>query len=609
MCSISGMADFLSDGNINLETIRDMRGELDHRGPDQNGLAYGKSYAFAHNRLAVIDVENGRQPMRYTYGNANYCIVYNGELYNANELRKDLLSYGHKFSTHCDTEVLLIAYAQWGESCVDKLNGIFAFAVYDSKDNKIFCARDRLGVKPFFYTVKNSTFIFASEIKGILKHPDIKPQINQEGIWQLIYLSPTRLPNSGVFKNIDELAPGCCLTFSDKGLKTKKYWQLTAHEHEENFDKTVQHTRELVFDAIERQLVSDVPLCSFLSGGLDSSIISSIASSVYKKNGQKLSTYSFEFEGNHEFFRSTSFQPESDEEYALYTANQIGSKHTILSATSNDCANLLYDSVKFRDLPGMADIDSSLLFYCKQVKKHHTVGMSGECADEIFGGYPWFYKPEMLSSGTFPWIHSLNIRSEIFNDEFAHHKGGLDFVGDTYAKYRDACPTLPNESNEEYLKRLSCFLSVSFFMTSLLERKDRMSMASGLEVRVPFADHRIIEYIFNVPWAFKYKDNIEKYLLRKAAHDILPQRILYRKKSPYPKTHNPNYENIVSSLLKERMQTNDCILKEIINKDSLGNILEGENITWFGQLMGRPQLIAYLLQLDFWFKHYKVEIC
>lgn len=608
MCSVAGYADFTPNGNINTETVKNMSSVLKHRGPDQSGFAEGVGFAFSHNRLAVMDVENGCQPMSYTYNNNEYCIVYNGELYNTQELKDELIICGHNFKTHCDTEVLLVAYAEWGEKCVEKLNGIFAFAVYDSKERKLFCARDRLGVKPFFYCVKNNSFTFASEIKGLLQSPDIKPVIDLEGIWQLIYLSPTRLPYSGIFKDIFELEPGYCATFSENGLKLKKYWSLEAKEHTENFENTVEHTRSLLFDAIKRQLISDVPLCSFLSGGLDSSIISSVASEWYKNRGEQLCTYSFEYEGNHEYFKPTSFQPQSDEEFAVFTADAIGSKHTVLTVSSDDCARLLFDAVKYRDLPGMADIDSSLLYYCRQVKNNHTVAISGECADEIFGGYPWFYKPEMLNSGTFPWIHSLDIRSEVFNDDFVHHKQGLEFVNSMYSKYKNACPYLENETKKEYYMRLSCFLSVSFFMTSLLERKDRMSMASGLEVRVPFADHRLIEYIYNVPWEFKYRDNTEKYLLRKAAQGILPDRVLYRKKSPYPKTHNPGYEKIVTDLLNERLKSDKSILKYILNKNALSKIINGQNITWFGQLMARPQLIAYLLQLDYWFELYRVQL-
>lgn len=608
LCSISGIVDFINSKNIDKEAAIEMSRRMKHRGPDQSGEFYNDFVAFTHNRLAVIDVRDGLQPMQYIFKGNRYCIVYNGELYNAPELTAELKSLGHTFATHCDTEVLIAAYAQWGEDCLHKLNGIFAFAICDEQTRTVFCARDRLGVKPFFYTLNKTAFIFASEIKAVLAHPNVQAEITQQGIWQLLYLSPTRLPDSGLFKDILELLPGECAVFSQEGLKKTVYWRLQAREHTDDFDQTVAKTRELLLDSITRQLVSDVPLCTFLSGGLDSSIISACAASHYKQIGGMLSTYSFEHEGNDRFFKPTMFQPESDEEYAAYTAAELGTVHTVLTASAKESADLLLNAVKYRDLPGMADIDSSLLLYCQKVKRSHTVALSGECADELFGGYPWFHRQSMLKSNTFPWIHSLEIRSDVFNADFAQPEQGEEYIRDLYASWRAACPSLVGESEEEKLKRLSGFLSITFFMKSLLERKDRMSMASGLEVRVPFADHRLMDYVFNVPWSMKYQMSTEKYLLRKAVDGLLPNRVLYRKKSPYPKTHNPAYEELIKGMLLERMSDPHSLLKSMISQSAVDKIFRGENITWFGQLMGRAQLAAYILQLDFWFEYNNVRI-
>ena len=603
MCSISGISgfrDFISPHSANML----MSKTLAHRGPDQKGYASGDCYCFAHNRLAVIDVERGKQPMMRAHFGSEYTIVYNGELYNTDEIKNELVSKGYQFETHCDTEVVLFAYVEWGEDCVQKFNGIFAFAIFDERRHFLFLARDRFGVKPLFYTVKNNSLIFASEIKGVLAHPSVRPVINQESIWQLLLLCPTRPATSGIFKDIYEIPPAGYAIFSENGLSIHKYWELVAKEHTDSPEKTIATVRELFLDTVKRQLVSDVPLCCFLSGGLDSSAVSAIAA-MESKN---LSTYSFEYEGNDKYFKPTSFQPNSDVEYAFDVSQKIGASHTVLTASNEDITTLLSDAVIARDFPGMADVDSSLLYYCKQVKQNHTVALSGECADEVFGGYPWFVRDEMLKSSTFPWLHSASMRGDIFNPDFIKFEKGSQYVHDLYAQSVAECPCLPNENEYEMLRRRSSWLSINWFMASLLERKDRMSMASSLEVRVPFADHRLVEYVYNVPWTIKQRDGVEKALLRDAMEGIVPDNVLHRKKSPYPKTHNPGYEAKVKALLNERMSDPNCILKDILHQENLTETLKGENITWFGQLMSRPQLIGFLIQLDFWFDYYKVEI-
>ncbi len=608
MCSILGIANFKdSTSEIQQSVLNEMRNATVHRGPDQNGFFRSESVCFAHNRLAVIDVENGLQPMTVAYQGNKYTIVYNGEIYNADELRKELTAIGVVFNTHCDTEVVLYSYIIWGLSCSEKLNGIYAFAVYDEKNKRVYLSRDRMGVKPFFYIQTGNSLIFSSEVKAILKYPKLSAELDSEGIWQLLYLSPMRPSNNGIFKNIFEIAPGHHGFFDINGLKLYKYWSLKAYEIEDSENTIIEKTRFLLTDAIHRQLVSDVPLCTFLSGGLDSSIVTSVARGD-KKNGDLLSTYSFEYEGNQQHFEATSFQPESDDAYAVWLAKYLKTDHTVLTVSQNTIANLLTDAVKYRDFPGMADIDSSLLYYCREVKKRHTVALSGECADEIFGGYPWFYRPEMLHRDFFPWIHDPESRVFMFNPDFAKPKEGFSFVKQMYLDSKNACPLVDSDTEEMKTGRLATWLSVNWFMVSLLERKDRMSMASGLEVRVPFSDHRILEYVYNVPWSIKFKNKVEKSLLRNAMAEFLPDKILNRKKSPYPKTHNPAYEKIVTGMFEQVMADPTSILRDILHKDALKLLSSGSNITWFGQLMGRPQLIAWLLQLDYWFREYDVRL-
>lgn len=613
MCSILGLLDFSKKITPNdLDLLAPMGKKLAHRGPDQNDISFGESFAFQHNRLAIIDIENGKQPMTAIHEGFEYTIVYNGELYNTDELRSELRTYGVEFKTYCDTEVVLYSYIIWGENCSNRLNGIFAFVIYDSKEKRAYLSRDRFGIKPLFYTFVDGALLFASEIKGLFNHPKVKRQLDIYGLWQLLYMMPVKEEGTAIFKDIYELPPASHALFRPStqrsGLKIAKYWALQALPNTDNEATIVETTRGLLIDTIERQLVSDVPLCTFLSGGLDSSVITAVAVEKYKREGKQLSTYSFEHEGSREHFTQTLFQPQSDDDYAVYLAQYLNTDHSILTAKSEELVELLLDAVKYRDYPGMADIDSSLLYYCRQVKARHTVALSGECSDEVFGGYPWFYRPEMLTRGFFPWIHDPKARINLFKPEIVRPTEGLEYTSEIYRRSVDACPIILDEPESMRNSRIASWLSINYFMTSLLERKDRMSMAAGLEVRVPFADHRLVEYVYNVPWEIKFKNGVEKALLREAMKDYLPEKILNRKKSPYPKTHNPLYEELVLKLLKKRLTSGNGVLSELLQSDIMDRLMEPENKTWFGQLMGLPQLMAWLVQLDYWFEEYQISL-
>lgn len=359
-------------------------------------------------------------------------------------------------------------------------------------------------------------------------------------------------------------------------------------------------------DAIKRQLVSDVPLCTFLSGGLDSSVITAVASKDCREKGKVLSTYSFEYEDNKKNFKQSLFQPQGDDEFAVYLAKYLGTDHTVLTSPTIAVAEHLCPAVDFRDIPGQADVDSSLLYFCGEVKNNHTVALSGECSDEIFGGYPWFYRKEMLENNFFPWIHKPMARAELFDDSVVKSKQGYEYIAQVYKDSVSDVPMLDTDTEDMKTARIATVLSTEYFMTSLLERKDRMSMAHGLEVRVPFADHRIIEYVYNVPWSIKFENQVEKALLRNAMTDYLPDMILHRKKSPYPITHNPKYLDYVSEMLGNRMQKG--ILHDILNLKAYNQLMESDSVTWFGQLMNKPQLIAWLVQFDYWFEKYSVKL-
>ena len=601
MCGISGMIG-LESGE---RTIEKMLATMGRRGPDSSGSYRNAEAVLLHSRLAVIDLQGGRQPMALHFGGENYVIVYNGEVYNTEELRRELLRSGHSFLSHSDTEVVLHAYAQYGEECVQHINGIFAFAVWEERRKRLFLARDRIGVKPLFYSQPGNGLLFASEIKTILAHPSVNARLDADGARQLILLGPGRIPGSGVLKDIREVEPGCCGYYDNGKLTLKQYWKLRDREHTDSFSETCDYVRFLVTDAIRRQMVSDVPIGTFLSGGLDSSIITAVCARELESRGEVLQTFSVDYLNNDLYFQANAFQPNSDNDYITLMQRSFGTCHHWSVLTPEDLVNALEAGTIARDLPGMADVDFSLLVFSGDIRRKVKVALSGECADEIFGGYPWYRDPEVRSQTGFPWARNTSLRTEFLQPGL--QPGAEDFVMEEYTRTCRESDILPGTGPRERRMKEMVNLNFRWFMQTLLDRKDRMSMYHGLEVRVPFCDYRIAEYLYGVPWEMKDYRGREKGLLRKAMEGLLPEKVLYRKKSPYPKTFDPAYEQLVSSRLRQLL-TEDSPLWHLIRREAAENLLSMESPwPWYGQLMRRPQTIAYLLQLDFWLRHYHVE--
>lgn len=615
MCGFAGFSDFdenlLDEKYLWMALARRMARRVSHRGPDGQGAHVSAHCALAHMRLAVMDPQNGQQPMTARQEGRECTIAYNGEIYNAPELRADLESRGYRFYTDCDTEVVLNAYLCYGEECPKKLNGIFAFAVDDGPRGRVFLCRDRFGVKPLFYTFQNGRLAFCSEIKGLFEYPGVSPVIGREGLCEVFGLGPARTPGCGVFQGIHELKPGHFAVFDREGFQDRRYFQLAAAPYEGTYEDAVEAVRELLLDAVGRQMASDVPLCTFLSGGLDSSIVTAIAAQRLKERGRALSTYSFEFEGNEEYFTPSSFQPDRDQAWAEKVSGLLGTDHRTLLCGSGQLADSLSEAVIAKDLPGMADVDGSLLFFCRQVKERHVVALCGECADEVFGGYPWFHRREMYDGTHFPWSNNLDHRQSLLKPELREALAMEDYVAARLEETLAQVPRLPGEGPEQARARDLAYLNLRWFMATLLDRKDRCSMYSGLEVRVPYCDHRIVQYVYNLPWEVKCPGGVPKGLLRDAAKGLLPQEVLLRKKSPYPKTHNPGYEAILkqrlSYILRDSLQPIHKILSEEAAQGLLNQSFDYGK-PWFGQLMAGPQLLAYLIQINYWMLHYNIYI-
>ncbi len=603
MCAIAGILDLPFDSQI----LDVMTKTMQHRGADGSGSYMEKQCCLLHTRMDIFKQEDRCQPMSLHWQGEEYVISLNGELYNADELRDVLQTLGHEFIKYSDAEIVIHAYAQWKEKCVDRFNGVFAFSVWEKHKKRLFLARDRMGVKPMFYTLYAGGMLFASEIKTLLSYPGVPRELDREGAAQILLLGPGRVPGSGVLKNIFELKPGWCGFYSARDWKCWQYWKLRDREHLETFEETAECVRYLVTDAITRQMASDVPFGTFLSGGLDSSVVSAIC--AMNNNGEPLHTFSLDYANNDKYFVSSKFQPNSDNSYIEIMQKELGSKHSWTVLTPTDLIDELENATIARDLPGIGDVDFSLLAFCRRIRQDVKVALSGECADEIFGGYPWYRDPEIRDYNGFPWAQNTSLRAAFLNADIVSDISPEEFVNEHYLQTIHNCDILPETLPKERRMKEMVNLNQQWFMQTLIDRKDRMTMACGLTARVPFCDYRIVEYMYGVPWEFKDYNNTEKGLLRYAMTGVIPQEILWRKKSPYPKTYDPEYLKSVSAKLCDVLNKKDAPILSLVNKKALEKLLERDlDKPWYGQLMKQPQTIAYMLQINFWLEHYKIQI-
>lgn len=615
MCGIAGFFNASENYQQKKEkwscVLTSMHECLAHRGNDEAGIYLSDMAGLSHARLSIRDIVTGKQPILRQKDGNEYAIVYNGELYNTEELARDLKTYGYHFSTTSDTEVILYAYMQYGPDFVKKLNGIFAFAIWDDNAKKLLLYRDRVGIKPLFYAFLSGQLIFASEPKALFCFPGFTPELSFEGMREILSIGPARTPGNGIFKHVNEVLPGHYLIFCDDTVSDRTYWDLFRTPHTDSYGKTVETVSFLIRDSVTRQMVSDVPVCTFLSGGIDSSIVTAIACRYLIERGETLNTFSFDFKDNDLYFKSNAFQPERDLPYVKIMLHHYHTNHTYLECDEKILFSALKDAVDAKDFPGMTDVDSSLLYFCSLVKQHNKVALTGECADEIFGGYPWFYREDLLSRDGFPWSADMSVRTLFLKDSFIKDLDLSAYSYDCYQTSLRKAPHLPDETDIEQKRYNIAYLNIKWFMQTLLDRMDRTSMYSGLEARVPFADHRIIEYVFNVPWEMKYQNGVEKALLRDACKDLLPQELLHRKKSPYPKTYHPGYEKLLIEEMKHILTQPDAPIKDFIDSRKLDTFLKAPTEygkPWFGQLMAGPQLLAYFIQINYWMEKYKLHL-
>ncbi|MDP9019214.1 MAG: asparagine synthase (glutamine-hydrolyzing) [Actinomycetota bacterium] len=608
MCGIAGWVDWERDLRDHRVTAQAMTDTMACRGPDDEGLWLSSRVALGHRRLAVIDVEGGAQPMSAERGDAPVVLSYSGEVYNFRGLRQELRSRGHDFQTRSDTEVVLRAYLQWGQGCVERFDGMFAFAIWDGASQELLLARDRFGIKPLYYATTGSGLLFGSEPKALLANPLFPAEIDDQGLAELFGLNKGRTPGHGVFRGLHQLFPGHTLAVSRRGAQLACYYRLESHPHTDDLPTTVATVRGLLDDIVEAQLVADVPLCSLLSGGLDSSAVTALAArGLERQDRGKPVTFAVDFENNEGFFRASAQRPSLDTPFVHLMAEHLGAVHTDIVLNSAELLDQHQHTLAARDLPGHGDMDASLYLLCREVRRHSTVALSGEGADEVFGGYPWFYDQPDPSVRNFPWRTTIPDIACLLSADARERIGLDDYVADRYAEALAEVPHLDGEASADRRIRELAYLTLSRYLPLMLDRKDRMAMAVGLEVRVPFCEHRLLDYVWNVPWSMRNTGGMEKGLLRAAVADLLPPEVASRRKSGFPAIQDPAHDQALRARLQEWMADTSSPLDPLVDRRQLRATLADDRQAGVG--WGRLRALAKnLLEIDAWMRAYHVRI-
>jgi asparagine synthase (glutamine-hydrolysing) len=554
VCGITGWVSYRRDLTTQEHTVDAMTETMACRGPDARGTWTAPHAALGHRRLAVIDLPGGSQPMTVDTPDGPVAMVYSGEAYNYTELREELRRAGHSFVTDSDTEVVLRGYLEWGESLAEKLNGMYAFAIWDTRTEKLVMIRDRMGIKPFYIYPTEDGVLFGSEPKAILANSLAAPVVGRDGLRELFSFAKT--PGMAIWEGMEEIRPGHLVVLDRGGLRDHTYWQLRAEEHTDDQDTTVARVRELLEDITARQLVADVPRCTLLSGGLDSSAMTALAALQLAEKGERVRSFAVDFPNQKENFRALDISPTQDTPFVHAVAEHVRSDHRdiVLEGRALSDPEVRKAAVGARDFPaGLGDRDNSLYLLFKAIREQSTVALSGESADEVFGGYPWFHDGRAHAE-TFPWLASADNPIDpgvLLGPDLARDLDLKTYISDHYASACRQAPVLEGEEGLQRRMRVVSYLHLTRMVQTLLDRKDRMSMAVGLEVRVPFCDHRLVEYVFNSPWAMKTFDGKEKSILRAATRDTLPESVAERKKSGYPGTFDPDYLSAIQHQTKE----------------------------------------------------------
>lgn len=617
MCGVVGWVDFGRDLTREHELVEAMTGTLAHRGPDGGGIWSGRHAAFGHRRLAVVDPEGGHQPMTAEEDGRELAVItYCSEVYNFTELRTELRSRGHRFRTAGDTEVVLRAYLEWGDGLAERLNGMFAFGIWDIRRQELVLVRDRLGIKPLYYHRTGDALLFATEQKTLLAHPAVRPAVDADGLRELLAL--TKTPGNAVWRDIREVRPGEIVRFGRDGLTRRRYWTPPAAEHTDDLKTTVDTVRELLADSVARQTVADVPLGILLSGGLDSSVVAALADRTLRAQGAGgVRTYALDFAGYTDNFRPEYMREAPDAPFVKEMVARLGSDHTDVVLGNADLTDRAARTRALRtiDLPfARGDRDTSLYLLCKAVRERCPAAIGGESSDEVFGGYWWFHDPAAVAADTFPWLamfgHVLDDGPESATSLLDPGLlKSLDLPGYRGDRYREACAEVAHvdgaDPHERRMRELS-HLTLTRLLPLLLERAERMSSAAPVELRVPFLDHRLVEYVYNVPWSMKSFDGREKSLLRAAATGLVPRSVIDRRKAPFPATQDTGYETWLRDELGRLARRDDSPVAPLLNLERVRAVAaEPAGATSSNETRSTIELV---LRLDEWLTTYGVEL-
>uniref|UniRef100_A0AAU2W009 asparagine synthase (glutamine-hydrolyzing) n=1 Tax=Streptomyces sp. NBC_00008 TaxID=2903610 RepID=A0AAU2W009_9ACTN len=572
MCGITGWVSFERDLHSESATLDAMTETMSCRGPDDRGSWINGPAALGHRRLAIIDLPGGRQPMTADTPQGAVALVYSGETYNFTELRRELARRGHRFTTNSDTEVVLRGYLEWGEAVAERLNGMYAFALWDGRHDKLVMIRDRMGIKPFYYYETADGVLFGSEPKAILANPLARARVGLDGLRELFAFVKT--PGHAVWEGMHEVEPGTVVTVDRNGLRRHVYWQLETRPHTDGKDESIAHVRSLLDDIVRRQMVSDVPRCTLLSGGLDSSAMTAIAARQLAESGETVRSFAVDFVGQADNFVADELRTTPDTPYVHDVARASGTDHRDIVLDSHALADpeVRAQVIRARDIPmGFGDMDASLYLLFRSIREHSTVALSGESADEVFGGYLQFFDEEARRANTFPWLvrfaQHFGDDSDVLRSDLTAALDIPSYIQDSYGTAVAGIQRLEGESDFEFRMRKICHLHLTRFVRVLLDRKDRASMAVGLEVRVPFCDHRLVEYVYNTPWSLKSFDGREKSLLREATADVLPKSVYDRVKSPYPSTQDPKYALALQEHAKDLLARPSHPVFDLVDRD------------------------------------------
>ena len=632
MCGITGWIDWETDLRAQRRTVLAMTGTLACRGPDADGVWLSRHAALGHRRLAVIDPDGGAQPLpdrspspgstdngssaigsehssEHSGDVGGAVLAYNGELYNHRELRRELEALGHRFRSRSDTEVVLRAHLQWGSAAPERFNGIYAYALWDARREELLLVRDHLGVKPLYLHAHRTGLLFGSEPKAVLANPLFRAELDAEGIAELFALSAAPSAGHGVFRGLREVRPGHLVTVGRNGVRENRYWRLESRPHADDENATREHVRALLADTVERQLLSDVPLCTLLSGGVDSSAVTALAALARERAGQgKVASFSVDFPGSADR-APDAWRTSADAPFVQAAAEHIGTRHTSVLVPDDDLLDARDAVLRARDRPGWGEMDASLHLLFREVRRHSTVALSGEVADEVFGGYPYFHDQRALAADTFPWLHGRTTPAALLRPEVAAEVRPDEYTAAAYRRSLAEVPRLEGEAAADQRIREVSYLALTRWLPALLDRVDRVSMSVGLEVRVPFADHRLVEYLWNVPWRFKAPGGRPKGLLRDAVRDLLPPQVADRPKSGYPSTPAVRYTEVLADRARELLADPGAPVFDLVDRDTVRRLLaEGKPLPSPRTAPNPVGGLDHLVQVDEWLRAYRVGL-